>query len=289
MENYNLQYISDIHLEKDVVPFSLLIEPVASDLALCGDIGDPYSQVYSDFLKWCSMRWTRVFVITGNHEYFLDKPDYNKTVEKVDEHISNLCAKIGPNVLFLQKGVCLIEQYKIAVIGATLWAAPDIRRWDMLVDGFLGDPGLRGEYNAIFKVDDNTGLLRAFHPSDVINIHLEHKAFICKEVGPFPRVVPKDYRVVLLTHHMPTYKLNSKEFAEHPLRSTYASDLDCLMKEPIVAWVCGHSHDPKTVRFEETGTLVTLNPLGYKTQNKNDYCRTATVVVHRENFATRKE
>jgi DNA repair exonuclease SbcCD nuclease subunit len=285
MENYNLQYASDIHLEKAAAPFNLIIEPVAPDLALCGDIGDPYSQIYSDFLKWCSMRWTRVFVLTGNHEYFLDKPDFNKTIEKVDEHISKLCEKIGPNVFFLQKGVFLIQEHKIAILGATLWSAPDIRRWDMMVDGMLGDPGLRGEYNAIYKVDENTGLLRCFHPSDVINIHMEHKHFITKTVGPYSDL-PKGYRVIVLTHHMPTYSLNSAEFSLHPLRSTYASDQDALMKEPIVAWICGHSHDPRSIRFEETGTLVTLNPLGYKNQSKDNYSRTATVVVHRENFAT---
>lgn len=288
MENYKLQYVSDIHLEKLVPPFSLIIEPSAPDLALCGDIGDPYSQVYSDFLKWCSTRWHRVFIITGNHEYFLEKPNPNKTIEMIDLHIAQLCTRISSNLYFLQKGVFVIDEYKIAIVGATLWSSPDIRHWDKLVDGIIGDPGLRGEYNAIYKHDENTGLLRPLHPVDITSIHMEHRYFISKEIGPFSRL-PKDYRVIVLTHHMPTYSLNTPEFATHPLRSSYASDLDSFMKEPVVAWICGHSHEPRTVRFEETGTLVTLNPLGYKNQSKKDFSRTATVVVHRENFATKSD
>jgi len=288
MENYTLQYVSDIHLEKTILPFNLLIEPVGTDLALCGDIGNPYSLVYSDFLKWCSNRWKRVFLLTGNHEYFLEQPDSNKTMEKVDIFIANLCNKIGPNVYFLQKGVYAIEEFKIAIVGATLWTAPDIRHWDLMVDGMIGDPGSRGEYNAIYKHDENTGNLRPLHPVDITSVHMEHKHFIRKELGPYREYVPAGYRVIVLSHHMPTYSLNSPEFATHPLRSTYASDQDELMKEPVVAWICGHSHQPRTIRFEETGTLVTLNPLGYKKESKADFSRTANIVVHRENFATQR-
>lgn len=285
MENYKLQYVSDIHLEKGYLPFSDLIEPDAPDLALVGDIGDPYSQVYADFLKWCSLRWARIFLLTGNHEYFTDVPKPDRTVEKIDEHIHRLCTKISPNIYFLQKGVYLIQEHKVAVLGATLWSAPDLRHWDKLVTGFIGDPGSKGEYNAIFKPDEYTGLMRPYHPTDITALHMDHKCFISKELGPYAEVVPSDYRVIVLSHHMPTYSLNKPEYIDHPLKSCYASPLDYLMKEPLVAWICGHSHDPMSLRYD-TGTLVTLNPVGYKNQSKKEFSRNATITVHRENFAS---
>jgi len=289
MENYKLQYVSDIHLEKDRPNFSLLIQPSAPDLALCGDIGDPYSQTYADFLSWCSKHWQRVFIITGNHEYFTDTPQPNKTMDHIDHHIATLCNRISNNLFFLQKSIYFIEEYKIAVLGATLWSAPDIRHWDLLTgQSFIGDPGLRGEYNAVFTHDTNTNTMRPLHPSDITNIHLNHKAFLQKELGPFGSNIPKDYRVIVLTHHMPTFELNEAEFADHPLRSNYASNLDDLIKEPVVAWLCGHSHGPKTLRFP-SGPLVSLNPLGYKTQDKKLYSRTASITVYRENIAIRHD
>jgi len=281
--NYSLQYISDIHLEKTVVPFSQLLKPKAQDLALCGDIGDPYSPVYEDFIRWCSSRWSRVFIITGNHEYFLPGPDVKKTVESIDAHIASLCKNIGPNVIFLQKNVYYIDDYKIAIVGATLWTAPDMRIWDRLAPGFIGDPGLRGEYNSIFKRDENTNMMRPYHPIDITSLHLEHKYYISKLLGS----MTPGYRVIVLTHHLPSFTLNDKEFAFHPLRSCYASEQDALLKEPVVAWLCGHSHSPMTARFD-SGTLVSLNPLGYATENKSNFSQTAHIIVYRENLAIKK-
>jgi len=286
MNNYRIQIISDIHLEHHTPPFSLIIQPSAPDLAICGDIGDPYTPLYVKFLNWCACRWERVFIIAGNHEYFLKTPDCNRTIEKVDEHIKQLCSKIGSNVYYLQKSVFLIEEYKIAIIGATLWTAPDIRHWDILSNGFLGDPGSRGEYKSMYKMDENTNNLRLFHPTDMISLHQNHKAFITRQLGPFNSDIPKGYRVIVLTHHMPTFSLISDKYVDSPLISTYASNQDSLMKEPVVAWICGHSHDPLTIRYD-TGTLVTLNPLGYKNQDKTYFSRTATVVIHKDNIATR--
>ena len=295
MDSYKLQYVSDIHLEKTTIPPQLLLEPIAPDLALCGDIGDPFSQTYVDFLLWCSKRWARVFLITGNHEYYTDKSDQKKTVEQIDNHITVLCNKIANNIFFLQKSIYFIQEYKIAIVGATLWSAPDIRHWDKLVSCCMTDqtssssnPGLRGEYNAIYKRDENTDNMRFYHPSDIIDRHLDHKAFLEKELGPYNSSIPKDYRVIVLTHYMPTFHLLTPDFKENPLKTTYASDLDNLIREPVVGWLCGHSHHPKTIRFS-SGTLVSLNPLGYKTQDKNMFSRTAHITVYRENVAIRRD
>ena len=287
MMNYTLQYVSDIHLEKAVLPFSQILKPNAQDLALCGDIGDPYSPVYESFLRWCASQWTRIFVITGNHEYFLASPDANKTVEKIDLHIDTLCKQIGQNVIFLQKNVHFIDDYKIVIAGATLWTAPDIRIWDRLTPGFIGDPGLRGEYISMFKFDENTNMMRPYHPIDITSLHLEHKYFISKLLGPYGSIIPAGFRVIVLTHHLPSFTLNDMEFGLHPLRSCYASSQDTLIKEPVVAWLCGHSHTPITARFD-SGTLVSLNPLGYTTENKSNFSNTAHIVVYRENLAIKK-
>lgn len=281
MESYKLQYVSDIHLEKTAVPPpNLLLEPLAPDLALCGDIGDPFSQIYADFLLWCSKRWARVFLIAGNHEYYTDQQQHKKTIEQVDNHIATLCKKTANNIFFLQKSIYFIEEYKIAIIGATLWSAPSVRNWDRLAE--------KGEYNAIYKRDENTDKLRCLEPTDIIDKHLEHKAFLEKELGPYNSSVPKDYRVIVLTHYMPTYHLLTPEFQDNSLKTTYASDLDNLIKEPVVAWLCGHSHSPRTIRFP-SGTLASLNPLGYKTQDKNLFSRTAHITVYRENIAIRRD
>jgi hypothetical protein len=283
MESYKLQYASDIHLEVDAPSFSILIEPVAPDLALCGDIGSPWSPVYAEFLKWCSERWTRVFLISGNHEYFTSDP--SKTYEDTENQIRRVATAAGPNVIYLQRSSYSIDAYKIMVIGATLWSELDIRRWDQMSSGMVGYPGCRGEYNAIYMRDEYTDQVRNIHPSDINKIHSRDREFFTRFLNSTWGSVPEGWRVIVLSHHLPSFSMNSAEFTHHPLVCCYASNLDALIKEPVVAWICGHSHTAMTRRFD-TGPLVTLNPLGYKSQAATSgYTRKAFITVYRENIA----
>ena len=288
MANYTLQFASDLHLDSDSPAFDLLLRPVAADLALCGDIGDPWSAVYRDFIAWCSARWERVFLIAGNHEYFADDPSTwgsaDKTFTGTEAEIRRLVGR-HTNVHFLQESVYLIDSVKIAVVGATLWTAPALRRWDQLSSAVIGETGCRGEYRAVYKRDEYTGGLRVFHPSDITGLHVRHSQFIARYLNSSWGGVPEGYRVIVLTHHMPTLLLNPPEFKDHPLVSCYASSLDGLLKEPVVAWICGHSHRGRQLRMD-SGCLAALNPLGYKGESgKTGYHNAATVVVYPENIA----
>jgi len=287
MESYKLQYASDLHLDKDSPPFSLLIEPVAPDLALCGDIGSPWSVVYSDFLKWCANRWQRVFLIAGNHEYFTS--DSSKTYGDTEHQIKTVVAAAGSNIIYLQRDSYRIDAHKIIVIGATLWTEPDRRRWDMMSSGVIGGPGCRGEYDAIWMADEYTGKPRNLHPSDVIQLHMRDREyfrrFLNSTWGSMATMAELGWRVIVLSHHLPSFSLNLPKYAKHPLVSCYAASLDELINEPVVAWLCGHSHTAMSKRFD-TGTLVALNPLGYKAEaGTSGYSRNATITVYRENIA----
>ena len=63
LNQFCLQYISDIHLERRLkIP---IIKPKANYLALLGDIGYPNSTLYNDFIKYTSINWDRVFLLQG--------------------------------------------------------------------------------------------------------------------------------------------------------------------------------------------------------------------------------
>lgn len=282
METYKLQYASDLHLKADSPPFNILIEPVAPDLALCGDIGNPFSSVYSDFIKWVSNRWSRVFLIAGNHEYFSENP--NIVMSDVEDQIRMVAYNAGPNVIFLQKETYSIDAYKIIVVGSTLWTTPSLRRWDLLVDGFIGSPGYRGEYKSIYQTDEYSGKPRLVHPSDITKICTNHIAFLQKTLNSSWGNIPEGWRVIVLTHHLPTFELN-KKFSNNMLNSCYAVTLDTLIKEPVVAWLCGHSHSADEKRMS-SGTLTALNPLGYKNElATSGYSRKACIYIYNENIA----
>ena len=59
-------------------------------LCLCEDIGYPHTKIYKWFITWCSEHFTKVFIITGNHEYYSTKytisQQWNKYVDFVKEN-----------------------------------------------------------------------------------------------------------------------------------------------------------------------------------------------------------
>jgi predicted phosphodiesterase len=71
---HSFQYISDIHLEfydEDSRDFTKILEPgIAPFLILAGDIGDPGSNIFKEFIDWCRQKWQHVYYVAGNHEYF---------------------------------------------------------------------------------------------------------------------------------------------------------------------------------------------------------------------------
>ena len=287
METYKLQYASDLHLNSDTPPFDMIIEPVCPDLALCGDIGNPFSSVYADFLAWVSKRWSRVFLLAGNHEYFSENPDI--LMSDTEARIRTVAAAAGSNIIFLQKEIYRIDTHKIIVMGATLWTNPDIRRWDLLNDSFIGNPGYRGEYKAIYLNDEYTGESRLAHPSDISKLCSEHTAFLTKSLNSTWGQVPDGWRTIVLTHHLPSYELNDTKYKSNPLKTCYAVALDNLIKEPVVAWLCGHSHIGMEKRMDN-GALAALNPLGYKSEViTSKYSRKACIYVYNENIAIPKK
>ena len=283
MDTYTLQYASDLHIDAESLPFSMLIEPVATELALCGDICDPFSKLYSDFLKWCSKKWSKIYLIAGNHEYFTKTPDV--LFSEVEEQIRRVVSDVGPNIIFLQNESVFIEQYKIIIVGSTLWSTPTQRHWDKIGINFIGDPGKKGEYTLMYKKDEYTGKPRLVHPSDITAMCLENTAFLRKVLHPTWGIVPNGWRVIVLTHHLPSVALADTKYKNDPQISCYAAKLDDLLNEPVVAWICGHSHTSRRFRFL-SGTVGCLNPRGYKNQvDSSGYSRKAVIQVYRENIA----
>jgi metallophosphoesterase superfamily enzyme len=63
-----LAVLSDIHLE--FAPHFALGDPIATWLALVGDLGYPGSPQYSSLLKQAAQTYEQVFVVAGNHEFY---------------------------------------------------------------------------------------------------------------------------------------------------------------------------------------------------------------------------
>jgi hypothetical protein len=68
-------------------------------------------------------------------------------------------------------------------------------------------------------------------------------------------------KVVVLSHHLPTYKNIDVTYKDHPCNSAFATNLEYLIADPIVLWAHGHSH--YSVENKINDVLVVSNPFGY--------------------------
>ena len=111
MKRKFLQYVSDIHLE---TRYRYPRIPITNTyLALIGDIGNPFQDIYKDFLHYTVDNCERVFLVAGNHEYY-NKQNY----EKVNDRLMKLSQDI-PRLEYLVNSKTDLENYTI--IGSTLW------------------------------------------------------------------------------------------------------------------------------------------------------------------------
>jgi len=73
--------------------------------------------------------------------------------------------------------------------------------------------------------------------------------------------------IIILSHYLPTYNLLADKYKNQTVLFNYASNLDHLIKPPVKAWLCGHSHS-QVVKYIN-GVYCGINTLGYPYENHN--------------------
>jgi len=268
-----IQYASDLHLEfYDKQAFPHLLRPCARILALAGDIGRPDHRLYPAFFEWAHDKWDHIFVVAGNHEHYNKKHYYKweKEVPQTMEERLDMCREIcskWSNVHFLEKNQVYLPEYNTAVLGTTLWTK--IEEGDM-----PRALHAMNDYNFIArKGDDNKP--RRFWPSDCTRLHKESVQWLDARIHEWEE---QQKHVVVLTHHMPTYSLISEQYKDHPANFCFTTNLDHMLRSPIRAWICGHSHQQKTLEIQrddpptsEGSTIVAINAYGYNIKEQYGY------------------
>jgi len=255
-----LQIASDLHIESRGAKWTAAadrIERVAPYLALLGDVGclAPGSSGfarYSKFLRDCSERWERVFLVLGEHEF------YGMDVLTAKHAAASLAAELG-NVTVMDRtrvdleipakaGDCEKKMERVALIGATLWS-----RIDPSLSGYVAS-----------AVDDYS-LVRIsgwnLRPSDTAMWHADDASWIEGEIDACRWHAGGPVRAIVLTHHAPMVAEDANGGGDDPLlRCARETDLSRLMGPHVEAWFHGHTH--RSGRRVVGGTLVASNQRG---------------------------
>lgn len=232
-----IQLISDLHLEFfSNSNYSNFVIPSAPNLAICGDLGYPSMVNYKEFIALCAKDFKKVFIITGNHEY------YKGIMKEVNEAIELIVQKYD-NVCFLNNKTIVVDDY--AIIGSTLWS--------YIPNDYM--PEVResiNDYNYI-RIDSTRQLM----PQHVNKLYERNVEFLREQID-----LHSDKKVIVLTHHLPSFELVDKQFVGSNLNWAFASHSDHLVKPNIVAWLYGHSHS------SGNKGIYHINAKGYKNENK---------------------
>jgi len=257
---------SDLHLEAFYgTPVEKMIEyfipaderDKESVLVLAGDVTSKVDQA-AKFVAALEHRFITVIYVPGNHEYY--KHIYQDWPDKI------------------------YEQFHLHGVENTKCPGNDVRTF--MVDGvkfitgtLWGECSTRPDYN-----EDLSRCIADFHwigvreygredlymtPTVMRRISGEHKKLIRDELAR-----AKEDKVIVVTHHLPTYDAVSLRFRVSTTNGAFVNRCDDIIapNECPNMWLFGHTHDHQ--EFVKDGILFCANPVGYRSEwgtNYNSY------------------
>lgn len=247
-----IQIISDIYLDSfdKNVDINYFLNFIGDYLLILGNLGYPNLNNYENFLKKCSESYKLVFIVSGNHEYHC-----GLNFEETDELIENICKKFN-NVFYLNNKI--YETEDTIFIGTTLWYKLKVENYNNLVFKIkdfenIKDGDKRETYKYILnKFEENVNWLEKI----LRNIELNNDK----------------RKVVILSHHIPSYKCLNQDNINILNKNEYTSELDYLFSHfNINYWIFGHLHQTKELNIKNTILLCNSRGIDYNMLPENKF------------------
>lgn len=236
----SIQYVSDLHVDHLPIGQVPQITPKSSYLAICGDLGKPNHPNFELLLKQVSGQFEKVFFVAGNHDFDCTPLYIETKVRHYQPIIRTICNQFK-NVHYLDRNAYEIPSVnspkKSVILGTTLWSLPLLS----------GTADYHSKYvSHIQEFQTNLEWLEAM---------ITHY---------------QNYNIYVLTHNVPSFQLIEQRFLDYGKFRTswFATNLEHLMKTPVQAWLCGHSHS--VLEKEICGVQCGLNAYGYNHELKKD-------------------
>jgi predicted phosphodiesterase len=247
------QIISDIHtefalenpdMEKDIFGIDIPENSKEVTLLIAGDLSQRTAT--SEFLNNLSQYYKNVVFVCGNHEFYGGKLEGT-----VDDIVAGIR---GDNIYLLDNEmISFAPEEDVVIIGSTLWSDNSL--------AFYNPNSYMNDY--VYITDDNG---KAIFPYDTLQKHYEAVGYIYSMID-YLKKKHKSIKIIVLTHHLPSYKMIDKDYFESCLNPFYASNLESIMELGVDMWICGHTH----WAFDEVigNTRCIVNPRGYPGQLTN--------------------
>lgn len=226
-------------------------------LILAGDIVDYPNReiILPEFINSIKKYYKQIFYILGNHEYYgtrlirkkieqhekkknreveIDTEEIKSLEEQVISEYRQICNSL--DITFLENDEYEISD-KISIFGCTLWTNIEDIAYKRMTDRlYLTPEEIRKMHN--FSREKIKHL---------IETQLEKKS---------------EKKIIIITHHLPSYKLINRKYDDDITNSAFASNCDDLfIAKNISYWIFGHSHIP--IKRKLKNIFLMSNPIGY--------------------------
>lgn len=238
------QLISDIHLEfcNGRLP---KINKISENLILAGDIGViSDTNILKKFLQECCSKWTRVFYVLGNHEYYRCN-NMISSVNRLKNYTMNFL-----NFHLLNNDYFILDN--TVIYGFTGWTTPT--------------PKIR-EYS--YNLNDFT-CIKNFTINDMENLSKEDIDKFKLFIDEINSNNIKCENVIIVTHFPPIKNGTSDpKYIEGPLADYYRwnnlLESNQIVCDKIKIWCSGHTH--WSYDFIINGIRYISNQYGYPSEN----------------------
>jgi predicted phosphodiesterase len=245
------QTFSDIHIELwNKIP-ELPIK--AKYLFLAGDICNQVHPLFYPFFDYCSSNWEKVFYISGNHEYYVKKKNYN---ELCFEYKYRLGERYK-NVFYLDNDFVKLDE-ETNVYGSTFWTIPPF------ASTYEAKLSIN-DYNCITYFDKAKG-----HVVNLDTIYVKELATESFDKLQKYLNETQDKKTIIMTHFPPmrTGTSDPKYYGEERKVNLYFSwpdnTIEKLNLKMVPTWISGHTH--WSYNFKKDNTNFISNQLGYKSE-----------------------
>jgi len=247
--------LSDVHLEfyKENKILSLInsiknkIAEKRDILLLAGDIGRLDSQNniknYKLFLNSLSPYFEKMFLISGNHEYYgLSIYDGNEQLNLLKNYVSNL--EILNNKSFVLNRS---NKKSLKILGSIMWGDTNLDYYSFI--------------NDFYEIKDFCA-----NANEYIYQYKQNKLWLDNELNNSK----DDYELIIMTHHLPSQRLSDTKYKKFShLNSYFCSNLDYLFdNQSIKYWIYGHTHSYFNNKLSNCHINFICNPYGYPNENE---------------------
>ncbi len=243
-----IQVLTDLHREFYTnINWEPKISSRADLLVFAGDIHTSYEGIKEYFQKVRTQTKAPILYVLGNHEYYghsftTAARMYNKVLEPI------------PETTILDNFVYKVED--IVILGTTLWT--DFNKERDIVAALQG-------LNDFRVIRANTENYDPVTPVTIIKKYNQNKDWLKENLEKY-----SDKKIIVVTHHVPSYRLIHRHFKGSSLNGAFVVDMEDMINQyQPKYWLCGHVHNFFDIQLGKTRVIV--NPVGYPHENKTGY------------------